>query len=130
MICFKCKKPGSIRTDFPLLNKAKFKKKKKVCANWDDVDAIETKDGSDEEGPSLVCFMALLNEIINVNSNYYRFGDLDDDNLPSLELSNSFNDLYDDMTSLSSKNTEFKKKITILIKLNPLKQRKPNYNGD
>lgn len=58
---------GSVRADCSLLNNHKFKKKKKVIyAAWDEVGTNESEDGFNEEGESLVCFMALSNDLTKV----------------------------------------------------------------
>ncbi|XP_022157467.1 uncharacterized protein LOC111024159 [Momordica charantia] len=56
VICYKCKKPGHIRTDCPLLKSSKKSKKKAMKATWDDSD----ESGSESENEEVVnfCFMA------------------------------------------------------------------------
>lgn len=59
------------------------------------------KDDSDEEEETLVCFMALSNEVTNENFDYDSSFWSIDDKMPNYEeLLNTFNELHDDMTSL------------------------------
>ena len=58
IICYECKKPGHIRTDFPLYKRKGFEKKKKQkvhVATWSDE---ESSSDEDNEVANL-CLMAL-----------------------------------------------------------------------
>lgn len=74
------------RADCPLLNNDKCKKNKNImCATWDELNISETKHNSDKKEESLICFMALLNEVTHKNFDYDSSSDVDDDDIPTYQ---------------------------------------------
>lgn len=61
--CYKCKKSGHIRSEFPLLNKLK---KKVMVATWDDSDE-DTSDEEESHEVSNLTLMAIRGKIDEVN---------------------------------------------------------------
>lgn len=85
LICFKCKKLGHIRYNFPLYkNEAKKEKKKAMVATSNDSKDDSTKEQNEKE----MTFMT-IDELDEVNSN-----------LSYEDLQEAFNEFYGDLEKL------------------------------
>ena len=101
--CYKCKKPGYIRSECPLLNKPK---KKAMVVTWDDSDE-ETSDDEEHQERTNLALMAI--------------GDKSDDELDEVndlptydELHDTFKELHDEWMKIVKKNACAKKKMVEL----------------
>lgn len=113
-MCFKFRKLGHIKVNRPLLNRDKYKKKKKkvVFATSDKIDKSESED-SNKRKELLSCFMVLSNEVTTLNSNLHNC--INKFDMPCYdELSRVLIELHKDVTSL--KNEALKLKFSPLSK--------------
>ena len=103
LVCFKCKKLGHIKYDYPLYkSEVKKRMKKAMMATWS-----ESEESSEEENEKKVAnmYFMTIDDIDEVNSN---FSDED--------MHDVFEEFYEDFEKLSLKNNSFKNKIQELEK--------------
>ena len=108
--CYKCKKPGHIKYDYPLY-KAKKEKRRAMMATWS-----QSEDSSDDESEnefSKMCFMAFEDQD-KVSSD----SDSDDD-----EVSFEYDELLIALYKFGENNTSLKKKF-LSFKKNLMKSKK------
>ncbi|PKA63479.1 hypothetical protein AXF42_Ash005374 [Apostasia shenzhenica] len=114
VICYKCNKPGHIKSNCPLLKPRKSKKKKALVATWSDSD--ESSSSDDKEVVNL-CLMADV-DINSVNELPLTYDELEE-NLVDLihgyeKLKNRYFFLKNTHSSCDSLCKELKKKINDL----------------
>lgn len=113
IICYKCKKPGHVRSDCPMRKKnSKKYKKKAMKVTWDDSESSSYS--SSESEMANLCLMA-RDDLSEVSSNsssnsneYLSYNDLHD----------AFLEMQNDFELLRKKHKETKKKSSILAKQN------------
>lgn len=106
LTCYKCRRPGHIKADCPLLKKDRYKGKKAMKATWDDESSSSDSDAS-HEGCANLCLMAkddleVTNFEVIENPSYE-------------ELQNVLEEVYEELEKLGIKYTALKKKNSSLI---------------
>ena len=105
--CYKCKKPGHIRSECPLLNNLK---KKTIVATWDDSDN-ETGDDNEHKKMTNLTLMAIGEESLDELDEVSDFRTHD-------ELHDAFKELHDEWMKIGKKNICLKKKMLELTNEN------------
>ena len=116
IICFKCKKPGHVKADCPLMKKGyKRTKKRAMKATWDDSDGDSSNDDSSEDEVANICLMAHLSEVDSTPDTCCDSQKYDD-------LQNAFEELHQELENLGAKYISLKKNFSLLSnELNDLK---------
>ena len=99
--CYKCKKPGHIRSECPLLDKLK---KKVMVATWDDSEE-ETSDDEEHQEMKNLALMVIGEELLD------EFDEVISDLSKYDELHDAFKELHDEWIKIGKMNACFKKKM-------------------
>jgi hypothetical protein len=151
--CYKCKKQGHYKNEFPQVNKEKMKYKKKALkVTWDDSDESDSDNNSSDNEVTNLCLLGYINES-NISEDEHtsfcpltfnddesatedlclmahgdevtsKLNSLEDESYSYDELQNAFEELVEKFEKNVLKNKVFKKKVTSLSnELNDLKNK-------